>query len=135
MQSQNYILNQYKSLYPNSTLRSISERTNIQQTRVFRILNGQEMKLSEYESFKSAINKKFTDNHPDLYFSMVEELKSLNLIQIKDIRNKISIYKKNNLIESAYFLNTKQSLQAWGYNVFYIWKYSTWKNLQYRTNI
>ena len=33
-------------------LREISNETGIQMTRVFRILNGQEMKLSEYLCFK-----------------------------------------------------------------------------------
>lgn len=56
MNLQKVILSQYKENYPQDKLKEISARTNIQITRVFRILNGAEMKLTEYESFRSAIN-------------------------------------------------------------------------------
>lgn len=58
MSLQEKIIYQYKQLYPNDTLREISFKTNIQITRVFRLLNGKKMRLEEYESFHSAIAKK-----------------------------------------------------------------------------
>jgi len=46
------------SVYENPVLRVVSEDTGIQLTRVFRLFNGSEMKLSEYLVFKEKINKK-----------------------------------------------------------------------------
>lgn len=54
---QNQILRLYKDNYPKSTLQSISEQTGIQITRVFRIFNGSEMKISEYEIFNSILKR------------------------------------------------------------------------------
>lgn len=58
MSYQTHILNRYKETYPKHTLNEISKKTGIQVTRVFRILNGSEMKVSEYESFENAIDTK-----------------------------------------------------------------------------
>lgn len=49
---QNYVLKRYLELYPNHTLKETAEKTGIQITRVFRILNGAEMKVSELEAFQ-----------------------------------------------------------------------------------
>ena len=52
---QEQILNEYKNKFPNDGLKEISLKTNIQLTRVFRLFNGSEMKLKEYEAFKNII--------------------------------------------------------------------------------
>lgn len=57
---QSSILNEYSKTFPTHTLKEISLNTNIQITRVFRIFNGSEMKLSEYESFQNALNQRNT---------------------------------------------------------------------------
>lgn len=54
---QKTVLKQYKSIYPNDKLKDISNRTNIQITRVFRLMNGSEMKLCEYEAFEKCLPK------------------------------------------------------------------------------
>ena len=54
MSVQTIVLKQFNELYPQAKLREISEKTGIQITRVFRILNGAEMKVSELESFQKA---------------------------------------------------------------------------------
>lgn len=48
---------QYQTKYPNDTLRDIASKTGIQLTRVFRIINGYEMKLKEYLSFQKSIHQ------------------------------------------------------------------------------
>tara|TARA_Y100000590_G_C14967533_1_gene731145 strand:- start:21 stop:359 length:339 start_codon:yes stop_codon:yes gene_type:complete len=53
---QSSIINQYQERYPNHTLKQISQTTGIQITRVFRILNGYDMKLSEYQLFEEAVH-------------------------------------------------------------------------------
>ena len=52
---QGLILKKYTEVHNNPTLKFISEDTGIQITRVFRIINGHEMKISEYERFESSI--------------------------------------------------------------------------------
>jgi hypothetical protein len=58
MELQKTILKQYLVLNQDPTLREISRITGIQQTRVFRLLNGSEMKLSEYEVFHQHVKEK-----------------------------------------------------------------------------
>ena len=54
---QKKILHQYLTLNDSPTLREMSSATGIQMTRIFRLLSGSPMKLSEYEIFKSLIQK------------------------------------------------------------------------------
>lgn len=53
MSIQKIVLKQFHEKYPHAKLREISDHTGIQITRVFRILNGAEMKVSELESFQN----------------------------------------------------------------------------------
>jgi hypothetical protein len=57
MKLQKTILKQYMLLNQDPTLKKIANDTGIQQTRVFRILNGSTMKLSEYEIFHHQIKE------------------------------------------------------------------------------
>ncbi len=72
MNLQKQVIEQFKKLYPGCTLQSISNETGIQITRVFRIINGNEMKLSEYEAFQRAIAIKENSPNND-FFKLVEE--------------------------------------------------------------
>lgn len=56
MSMQKIALKQFHECYPHAKLKEISEQTGIQITRVFRILNGAEMKVSELERFQEATN-------------------------------------------------------------------------------
>lgn len=58
MSVQNIVLQQLKETHPQAKLKDISQKTGIQITRVFRILNGAEMKVSEWEKFQ-----KLTKSH------------------------------------------------------------------------
>ena len=55
---QDIIIERYFENFPKQSLRGISANTDMQITRVFRILNGSPMKLCEYESFENSIRKK-----------------------------------------------------------------------------
>ncbi len=68
---QHAIISSYKEKYPTDKLRHISEKTSIQITRVFRILNGSEMKISEYEAFENCLE--MDQKHTDI----LEDLKSI----------------------------------------------------------
>lgn len=55
MNLQKLILKQYMLLKNEPTLRAIAAETGIQQTRIFRLMNGSKMKLSEYEIFHQKV--------------------------------------------------------------------------------
>lgn len=57
MDLQKKILQDYRTLYPNESLREISSKTGIQLTRVFRLFNGSSMKLAEYQTFHQLIEQ------------------------------------------------------------------------------
>ena len=52
MSMQMWIIEKYIRLTGNKTLKEISKDTGIQLTRVFRLLHGKEMKLTEFEIFQ-----------------------------------------------------------------------------------
>jgi hypothetical protein len=55
MSLQKKILNDFRQHFPTYTLREIAALTDIQLTRVFRLINGAPMKLEEFEAFTVAI--------------------------------------------------------------------------------
>ena len=54
------IINDFKHEFGSLSYREISAMTGIQMTRVFRIFNQQEMKVSEYERFNKLLLQKRT---------------------------------------------------------------------------
>lgn len=59
---QNKVLNRYRQIFPQETLRETSARTGIQITRVHRLHSGKTMKVAELEAFEKAILDKMADN-------------------------------------------------------------------------
>ena len=57
MNLQQNIIRRYKETYPEDKLKDISNKTSIQITRVFRILNGAEMKVLELEAFMNTLRQ------------------------------------------------------------------------------
>ncbi|WP_127717770.1 hypothetical protein [Halobacteriovorax sp. HLS] len=53
---QSSLFKKYNFLLKKSTIREISHDSGIQQTRIFRLLNGSEMKLSEYLIIKNRVD-------------------------------------------------------------------------------
>lgn len=51
------VIRRYRQVFPKDTLKVISEKTGIQITRVFRIMNGKPMKVRELEVFERILNK------------------------------------------------------------------------------
>lgn len=101
---QDLIIEKYRQVYPQDTLRDISNKTKIQHTRVFRIFNGSEMKISEYETFEEllSINKQnqhfqqlarecsrqlSTQTLNELYTQMKQTLKLAQLAQSISFNN------------------------------------------------
>lgn len=57
-QLQSRVLKKYQETFPDQTLRTIAKNTGINISRVFRLFNGYEMKISELEKFEETIQKK-----------------------------------------------------------------------------
>ncbi len=55
---QNAVLNEFYEIYNQPSYREIANITGIQFTRVFRLYNGNAMKVQEYEVFKKKIESK-----------------------------------------------------------------------------
>ena len=102
----------YKLLFPNETLREVSSRTGIQITRVFRILNGKQMKLKEFEAFENAISSKISEKKEFGYLvNLIEEVSSLlsndemakisNYVERKILNKKISTSYNNQTFNNA----------------------------------
>ncbi len=57
MEKQKFIIDEYLKIFNNPTIKFISNNTDIQSTRVFRLLKGHEMRISEYQKFQQAISQ------------------------------------------------------------------------------
>ena len=95
---QKLILKKYNLVHNHPTLRFISEDTGIQITRVFRIINGHEMKLSEYERFQSSIDNSLQkcNQGNDLYNMAelcIDHLSHESIEEIKDVMDRKLRYK------------------------------------------
>jgi hypothetical protein len=106
MKLQNNVLNCYKEKFPNHTLKMISQRTGIQLTRVFRLFNGHEMKLSEYEAFQTACFRQKDDSLFSKFFELsIQSVQSLKEDELRSITHhmedliEVSNIKKGSLIE------------------------------------
>lgn len=86
---QKELIHQFNRLHGDLTLKQISQITDIQITRVFRIFNGHEMKLSEYLVFIKAIESKLGVPVP-LFDQLNKCLNNLNNGQILDVTSYIN---------------------------------------------
>ena len=93
---QKAILKRYWQVRGDLTLKQISKDTGIQLTRVFRILRGAEMKLSEYEIFQKIIEK-----HDDYFSSEMKLTASLceNSLSPKCIDDLLDLMKRKLLMK------------------------------------
>ncbi|HXH29915.1 MAG TPA: hypothetical protein VNJ01_03815 [Bacteriovoracaceae bacterium] len=66
-------IQRYRQFFPEDTLREISSRTGIQITRVFRLMNGKNMKVGELEAFERAVTVKTAENPNFAHMSTVIE--------------------------------------------------------------
>lgn len=86
MSLQSNILKEYRSLFPSDTLREISEKSGIQLTRIFRLLNGSPMKLAEYEVFHEIIEKVQTQDESFPAIKILREKgHQLSVVEMKKI--------------------------------------------------
>ena len=89
MNLQLILINHYKSIFPNDTLKDISTKTGIQHTRVFRIFNGAEMKISEYQVLDKIIQKARDFSNTEFRDVLSECEKSLSCSQLAEIMTEL----------------------------------------------
>jgi predicted transcriptional regulator len=100
MNLQDSLIEKLNTTYPDITLKEISKRTGIQLTRVFRILNGYEMKVSEYERLESLVREKTNTSSHNEHINLY--LKFLNLQSLEQQQRLEQKY--NKIIELNSFL-------------------------------
>ena len=93
MSVQARVIKRYLNIHENPTLKYISEDTQIQMTRVFRLINGSQMKLNEYLKFQNSINKKLgitSSGHDFLKMaeSCLDNLSAHNIKELMDLMNR-----------------------------------------------
>ena len=60
MVSQVEILKIYRENFPHKTFNEIAQHTGINASRIFRLFNGHEMKVSEYQKFIKILGRKLS---------------------------------------------------------------------------
>lgn len=115
MNKQQIIIQRYRQLFPQETLRETSIRTNIQITRVFRLFNGKPMKVKEFEVFENIIQKKVAEK-PEMarLSSLMEEafaiLSKYELNKIYEYVARKNYLKKNEFLCAPF--NEQELMQA-----------------------
>ena len=86
VEMQKKILKEYCQLNGWPSLREVSDDTGIQRTRVFRIMHGEEMRLGEYQIFKSKVlrRQREWDSHKK---DLQEEIKDLLVLFLNQAFN------------------------------------------------
>ncbi len=85
MREQRQIIEAFRNIYGAITYREISEILGIQTTRVFRVFNGHEMKLSEYIRMKSIVEK--NSETDGVLIKLIKDNEGvLNRADIKDVK-------------------------------------------------
>lgn len=82
MLGQKFLLQRFRREYPDLTFKEIAKKTGINTTRVFRLFNGQEMKLSEYQLLDKLLDKNPIEEKAEL---CSRELPKEQLEKISDI--------------------------------------------------
>lgn len=111
MKLQEEILNQFNRQFPNATLKEVSKKTGIQITRVFRIINGYEMKISEYEKFHQLLlndqNKNLCE-HLKVYTTYIESIETENRERLE--KKYLDYIYFSNLKTPHFVLNSSQPI-------------------------
>ena len=83
MNLQKNTINKFRRIYPKLTYIQISAMAGIQQTRTFRIFNGSEMKITEFEALEKIIDESDLANDLQRKFSSTYKVALLNFSEQK----------------------------------------------------
>ena len=114
MNLQKNIIRRYKETYPQDKLKDISKKTSIQITRVFRLLNGAEMKVSELEAFMKTLAQS-SEQTPLVKLAQECELelsKERKLFVITQLKHALKINQFKKTLDSQTFLFNSPEVQV-----------------------
>lgn len=81
---QTKLLTRFKEIYKNPTYKEMSDISNINLTRIFRLNNGFEMKMSEYLKIKKCIDDKIAQSS-NVQFVFNQCIENLSVNVLKEI--------------------------------------------------
>ena len=95
------IIRRYRQIFPKDTLKNISQKTGIQITRVFRIMNGKPMRVRELESFERVINQECSDHKKKTELDHMTNMaiSCLSIRDLNDIINDVPAYTQGGLAQ------------------------------------
>lgn len=101
MNLQDKTLHNYKQIFPNDTLKLISHKTGIQMTRVFRLFNGSEMRLSEFIAFEQLItNHKNSPDYVEFIKTSQACVRELSSKKLKSLFSQMQFHLKSQSLQS-----------------------------------
>lgn len=99
MNLQDATLKQFQEVFNGPTLKEISTLTGIQMTRIFRLMNGYEMKLSEWESMNCAIHTKVNQDKQSIINKFMWLLKNAAPLSLEalleDINTQFELHQRH----------------------------------------
>lgn len=109
---QKEIIKCYRRLFPDETLKEVSHKTGIQATRVFRIFNGHEMRVSEYEIFERLIDRQvgFESEEFVRYARICHKILGQNRVKEMLYDMRMAVELSYQLKHADYSLNTMRGL-------------------------
>lgn len=87
------IIRRYRRVFPNDTLKVISEKTGIQITRVFRIMNGKPMKVAELEVFERILNFHHGENKSITEMDRLTKL-AASILSVQELERILNIIER-----------------------------------------
>lgn len=109
------VIRRYRQVFPKDTLKAISEKTGIQITRVFRIMNGKPMKVRELEIFERILK---TECKETKKLTEIERLTKLavSYLSVKDLDQIVQYLERKiknaELKQPSIFMNHTENLIA-----------------------
>jgi hypothetical protein len=94
---QTTIISKYKKLRPHFSLSSTAKELNINLSRLFRLWNGAEMKLSEYQKICEVIDN--IEPKAQIGWQVKAEIDQLDKHQISHVDQVVQYYKHVNTIQ------------------------------------
>lgn len=109
------VIRRYRQVFPKDTLKSISEKTGIQITRVFRIMNGKPMKVRELEIFERILKSQCRETKKLTEIERLTKL-AVSYLSVRDLDQIVQYIerkiKNEELKQQSIFINQTENLIA-----------------------
>jgi len=106
---QKIVWEKYHQLFPNQTLKEIADTTGLNLTRIFRIRQGQEMKLSEFEKIQKIIHASITSKKENQLNQIFQDcINNLSQKSINDLETKMKSLMRFHYLNSNHIINNSE---------------------------